>query len=448
MGSIRSINGRRVARGAGELDGSPITPGGLLEAIDEHTRQLLGRRTGSRRERLITRALRIADMLGLAVAFAVAALVWPGHGVSDSASELTLFALALPCWMLAATLDGLYRGDRMRRRPAIVEDVVGSLRLLTIGAWLVLVVSRLGGSDRPGVLVVAGFWALALLTVPAARAAARAACWRTVGFEQNTVIVGAGEVGQLICRELLAHPEYGANVVGFVDRAPRVRRHDLPERLSVLGSPDRLPEIIERLGVERVVISFSREPVSELLALVRRLQPMNVRIDVVPRLYELMGPQATLRSVAGVPLIGLPAHRPSTASRTLRRTIDVVGASVALIVCSPLIAYIAARIRRESPGPVFIRRNRPGPDAEEFTAVEFRATRVLDDPERETGRASMSITAVSGTVGLYQLARIEPVTEIGRWLRRTGLDGLPHLLNVLSGDIPLSGVWNRRRSRD
>ena len=395
MGSITSLSGRSASHGSGERDGSPVMADDPLETIDEHTRQLLGRRTGARRDRV---------------------------------------------WMLAGQLAGLRRGDGRTPLRAIRDDVRAALPLLTLAAWLVLVISRLAGSPRPGVLVVAGLWMIAVVTVPAARALVRVACRRATGYAQNTVIVGAGEVGQLICHELLDHPEYGANVVGFVDRAPMMRREDLPERLSVLGAPDRLPEIIERLGVERVVISFSREPVSELLALVRRLQSTNVQIDLVPRLFELVGSRASLNSVAGVPLIRLRPSRRPTLSRILKRGLDIVGAALALVVLSPLMAYVAARIRRDSPGPVLVRQTRLGPGAVEFTALNFRTTRTADDPSGESGRPSMSITPVLTADGLYSLVPAEAVTDTGQWLRRTGLDELPQLLNVLRGDIPLSAV--------
>jgi FlaA1/EpsC-like NDP-sugar epimerase len=254
MGSITSLHGGSASRGAGEFDLSLLTPDGLHEKLDEHSRQLIGRPTGSRRKHLIAAVL---------------------------------------------------LGDRRPLVRAIRDDVVGAFRLLTLGAWLVLLISRLAGSSRPDVLGVAGVWALALVTVPAARALARLASRRAPGYAQNTVIVGAGEVGQRICHELLEHPEYGANVIGFVDGSPKIRRQDLPDRLGMLGTPDRLPELIDRLGIERVVISFSRERDSELLALVRRLQSTGVRIDLVPRLFELVEPRAALHSVAGLPLIRL-----------------------------------------------------------------------------------------------------------------------------------------------
>ena len=151
--------------------------------------------------------------------------------------------------------------------------------------------------------------------LPLARTVARRACKRARAYEQNTLIVGAGEVGQLIARKLVKHPEYGVNVVGFIDRDPKARRPDLPEHLAILGGPERLPEIVKCLDVERVVIAFSNEPVSELLSLLRQLRAFPVQIDLVPRLFELVGPRLTVHAVEGLPLLGLPPNRASRTSR-------------------------------------------------------------------------------------------------------------------------------------
>ena len=170
-----------------------------------------------------------------------------------------------------------------------------------------------------------GSWPLASCRL--ARTVARRACKRAPAYEQNTLIVGAGEVGQLIARKLVKHPEYGVNVVGFIDRDPKARRPDLPEHLAILGGPERLPEIVKCLDVERVVIAFSNEPVEELLSLLRQLRAFPVQIDLVPRLFELVGPRLTVHAVEGLPLLGLPPNHASRTSRMLKRLVDIVGAA-------------------------------------------------------------------------------------------------------------------------
>jgi exopolysaccharide biosynthesis polyprenyl glycosylphosphotransferase len=444
MATITPIAARRLRRDSSQdprFDAAAVVAGNLIAETDDHTRELIARHPRSRRGRLIPRTLVLADVVGLCLAFLAAGLWWRGDALFGATPELKLFALFVPCWILVAKLHGLYQRDEERADHCTTDDIVGVFHVVTIGAWLLVVASRVEGVDGPGVLDVAVFWALALCLIPLARAVARLACRRAGAYEQNTVIVGAGDVGQLICRKLIKHPEYGANVVGFVDRTPKVRRADLPEHLSILGGPDRLPEIIERLQVERVIIAFPHESASELLALLGRLRSLSVQIDLVPWLFELVGPRISVHAVEGLPLIGLPAQRPSVSSRVVKRAIDVVGAAIGLIVLSPLMAYIALRIRRESAGPALFRQTRLGTGMKEFTVLKFRTMKVDTDAvaHREYIRRSMSFSAEPEANGLYKLDRSDALTSVGRWLRKTSLDELPQLLNVLKGDMSLVG---------
>ena len=124
-------------------------------------------------------------------------------------------------------------------------------------------------------------------------------------FWQNTVIVGAGDVGQLIARKLRQHPEYAIRLVGFVDETPREPRSDLGE-LRLLGSPDVLPELVERFNIDRVIVAYSSESHEALLWMIHKLKARSVQIDLVPRLFEAVGPKVDMHTVEALPLIGLP----------------------------------------------------------------------------------------------------------------------------------------------
>ncbi len=390
---------------------------------------------------MVPRMLVLADLIGLTLAYLLATVQWSGHGTFGSTRALALFVLTLPCWVLVAKLHGLYHRDEEYADHSTTDDIVGVFHLVTIGAWLMLVALRLAGWNRPGIVSMIVFWLFALCIVPLARTIARRACKRNQAYEQNTVIVGAGDIGQLICRKFIKHPEYGVNVVGLVDTAPKIRRPDLPDHISILGGPERLPEIIERLQVERVVIAFSNEPVSELLKLLRRLRSLGVQIDLVPWLFELIGPRVSVHTVEGLPLLGLPPQRGSATARVLKRALDIVVAGVSLMILAPLMAYIALAIRRDSVGPVLFRQTRLGTGMKEFTALKFRTMKVNTDTEahREYIRRSMSRGAGAEGNGLYKLDRSDAVTGVGRWLRKTSLDELPQLINVLKGDMSLVG---------
>ncbi|MEA2212398.1 MAG: hypothetical protein QOF83_2346 [Solirubrobacteraceae bacterium] len=441
MSSVAVIKDRRAGGAESELDSARWPAADWQGMVSEHTRDLLRRSPQSRRGRLVPRALLIADLVGLTAAYLVATYRWGGDGALGSVRELTLFAASLPCWAVVAKLHGLYHRDEERADHCTTDDIVGVLHLVTIGAWLLLVASRLQGQNGPGILNLAAFWLLAVCSVPLARTVARRICRGRRAYEQNTVIVGAGDIGQLICRKLTKHPEYGANVVGFVDRTPKQRRADLPDHLAVLGPPERLPEIIASLQVERVVIAFSNEPASQMLALLRQLRPLGVQIDLVPWLFELIGPRGSVHSVEGLPVIGVSPRRPSRVAQMIKRTIDIGGASAGLMVLSPLMAYIALCIRRDSPGPILFRQTRLGVGMREFSALKFRTMKVDTDTEahRDYIRRIMSHDVSAEGSGLYKLDRSDAVTRPGRWLRRTSLDELPQLINVLRGEMSLVG---------
>jgi exopolysaccharide biosynthesis polyprenyl glycosylphosphotransferase len=433
-----------------DLDTGPVRPAPavrpegdeeLIHALDDHTRSLLRRGRHARRDRVVPRSLLVADLAGLGLAYYLATLVASGNGALGSRRELVVFVLTLPLWVIAAKLHGLYEHDHECTDHSTTRDVVGIFHLVTTGVFILLVASRLAGHTNPSIDAMLIFWALAVGILPLARTIARDACKRSASYAQNAIIVGAGEVGQLIGRKLLRHPEYGVNVVGFVDREPRARRADLPEHFTILGPPERLPELVRLLDVERVVIAFSHATSSELLTLVRRLQGLPTRIDLVPRLFELVGPGAHLYGVEGIPLLGVTATRGGRAPRTAKRAVDVVGSAVGLLLLAPLFAYIGARIRLDSPGPIFFRQTRLGMNMDDFTVLKFRTMKVQTDPaaHRDYIKATMRASAEPNGSGLYKLDRSDSVTRVGRWLRRTSLDELPQLINVLRGDMSLVG---------
>src|SRR5581483_11243952 len=136
-----------------------------------------------------------------------------------------------------------------------------------------------------------------------------------------------------------------------VDAEPR-ERHPGLTHLAVLGTTESLPEIVSAHDVERVVVAFSKEAPAATLRVLRALGQANVQIDIVPRLFEIVGPTVGVHGIEGVPIISLPQTRMSRRARAIKRCIDVVGASAGLLLTAPLFAFFAFRIKRDSPGPV------------------------------------------------------------------------------------------------
>lgn len=420
---------------------SPTLAVGSLDARTLRVLEFRSRRGPHlRRGWFMRRILLATDTVALVVAFSAAVAMTGTADAVATRAEFALFALTLPLWFAAAKLHGLYAHDESRAGHSTVTEFRSVLQVVTLGTWIVFGASWLAGMASPAPLHLVLFWALAIVLLIAFRAIARTAIRDRTGYLQNAVIFGAGEVGQLVARKLLHHHEYGINVVGFVDADPKSRRADLGH-LSVLGGPESLPDVIELLDVERVIVAFSNEPDRETVEVLRSLRQLDIHVDLVPRLFQLVGPNVALHDVEGLPLMGLPPVRLTRSGRFLKRTLDIVGSAALLVVTAPLFAYIAWRIKRDSPGPIFFRQIRLGMNMKEFTALKFR-TMALDADDavhREYIRSTMSASAVAGKNGIYKLERRDAVTKVGGWLRRTSLDELPQLINVLRGDMSLVG---------
>jgi exopolysaccharide biosynthesis polyprenyl glycosylphosphotransferase len=395
------------------------------------------------RGRLVRRALTTADAVGLFAAFVITAVIFgPGEGAHHHlalAAEYLLFLATLPLWLVGAKLYQLYDRDEERTDHTTFGDFVGVLHLVTVGVWLLFLGARITGYADPELERVATFWAIALVLLTAGRAVARAYCHRRPEYKQRTLIVGAGEVGQLVARKFEQHPEYGIDVVGFVDDNPRPLRPDIKSR--VVGTLAAIRRLVEQENVERVVVAYSEAPTGETIPLVRELTRMDVQVDIVPRLFDTLGPDLLVHSVEGMPLLGMPTSKLLPFSRALKRATDVIGAVTLLVLTAPLFAIVALWVRRDSPGPIFFRQTRLGEGMQPFVALKFRTMFVDTDDtaHREFIKATMNSTAAPAGNGLYKLERSSSITSSGRFLRKTSLDELPQLINVLRGEMSLVG---------
>jgi exopolysaccharide biosynthesis polyprenyl glycosylphosphotransferase len=438
-----------------------ILPGsayGDALVADERTVEILERRkeVTHRRGWVVRRMLLLADVTGLTAAFLLAEVV-AGSGIARAD---TLFFLAtLPGWILVARLYGLYGHDEEHTDHSTADEFVGVFHLVTIGAWLLFAGAWLTGFWSPDLAELVLFWGVAIGFVTVGRAVGRAVCRQTISYLQNTIIVGAGDVGQLVARKLLQHPEYGINLVGFVDSAPKDRRQDLGH-LTLLGSPAELPGLMKLYDVERVVIAFSNDSHEETLSLIRSLKSFAVQIDIVPRLFEVVGPGVAIHSVEGLPLVGLPSLRLSRSAQALKRMLDLTVSAGALLALAPVFACIAVRIKLDSPGPVFFRQMRMGSGDRPFRMVKFR-TMTIDADERRDEVAHLNMHGQNGgDARMLKVPNDPRVTNVGRLLRRTSLDELPQLINVFRGDMSIVGPrplpldedervedWGRQRLR-
>jgi exopolysaccharide biosynthesis polyprenyl glycosylphosphotransferase len=401
-----------------------------------------GHRTKRRRD-VVRRKLVVADVLGLAAGFAVMQLLLGTSNADDRvsfASEAVLFLASLPIWVALARAAGLYSRDEERPEHTTIDDLVGVFQLVTVCVWLIFVVATLSGLASPDLEKWVLFWFLAIVLVSAARALARLVARRSPDYRQDAVVVGTDKTGQLLARKIMQHPEFGIDLIGFVDPSPRELRTEL-SNVPVLGGPEELPELVERLDLDRVVIGFSGLTDRKLMELARTLQLQGVQVDVIPRLYEAIGPNARIHSLEGVQLVSLPPIRMSRDALVLKRAFDLVGASLLLLLTWPLFVALAVWIKLDSPGPVLFRQTRLGLNEHPFEALKFRTMRADTSSEEHRAyvRRLMSADAAPEHGGLYKLERPQEVTQVGSFLRRSSLDELPQLWNVLRGQMSLVG---------
>jgi exopolysaccharide biosynthesis polyprenyl glycosylphosphotransferase len=388
----------------------------------------------------VRRALVLADTLAILCAYTIAEVIYSSSHVAgrfDEAAETGLFMLSLPLWLVLAKVYGLYSRDEERTDHTTADEIFSVFNMLAVGTLGFYAITYLfPGLTAIPLAKILTFLALAIPLVVITRAVARSICKHTDAYTQNTLILGAGLVGQRVARKLLQHPEYGVNVVGFVDESPQARDAELGD-LTILGRLDSLPWIVREYDVERVIVAFWREPTLTTLALVRDLNELDVQVDIVPRLFEVVGPESTIHSAEGLPLLSLRPARLGRAALAAKRTMDIAGSFVGLIVLSPFLAAAAIAIKLDSPGPVFFRQTRVGLQNKEFQILKFR-TMVVDADARKQEVAHLNKHR-GGDERMFKVEHDPRITRVGGFLRHRSLDEFPQLFNVLRGQMSLVG---------
>ncbi|MCW2997235.1 MAG: sugar transferase [Solirubrobacterales bacterium] len=390
-----------------------------------------------------------ADVLGIVLAVLVTRMSSTVLHLDAGADLLVIGILLLPAWFVMSVIYRLHFLDAERADHGTADELVRVVGALLAAAWLVAVVGGLLGPEpAPSVealtaLVLVGSVVIALVRIPA-----RAFLRRHPAFRQRTIVVGAGTGGGLLAEKLRRHREYGMDFIGFLDAEPR----DLPDTTppgDLLGPLESLERTVRRERIDRAFIapSFTRTE-DVMVGAARRLGSMGVQVDIVPALFELVGPRTTLHAIEGLPMIGLPPPGPSRTTRVAKRALDVMLAAGGLIVLSPLLLVVALLVRLDSPGPVLYRRQLIGRGRRQFAILKFRTMRL----EACRGAAYGGAPAETAFLELlsdpshgaefhrsYKFRDDPRVTKVGALLRRTSLDELPQLCNVLRGELSLVG---------
>jgi len=247
----------------------------------------------------------------------------------------------------------------------------------------------------------------------------------------RVLIVGAGEAGRAVMRSLVALPELGYHVVGFVD--DDTTKCDIG-RFKALGTLEAVSGLLEREKVDEVIITLPWMYQRQIAGLVRTCEQQRVRARVVPDLFQLALNQVDVTDVGGIPLIGIKEAAIPRVGRMVKRGLDIGLSFILLIVTAPLMALIALIVTLESPGPALFWQTRIGERGRPFSIVKFRSMRQGAEAEKPK---LLALNEADGP--LFKIKDDPRLTRFGKVLRRFSLDELPQLFNILVGDMSLVG---------
>jgi exopolysaccharide biosynthesis polyprenyl glycosylphosphotransferase len=373
-----------------------------------------------RRDARVRRALGIADLLAGGVALAAAFVV----GV-DSPTPLALAAPLL--LVLLCKLARLYDRDEHVIRKSTLDqapEMTQAATTFTLVIWLVSDLFVSGGFDK---IEAAVLWGTLILGLFVFRVAARRLAEQVITAERLLVLGSAEAAERLGSRLELAH-SINAVLVGRVALDRDDRASPPP-----LGPLDDLDYVLRSSGIERVIIAPSARTSDEQLDTIRLVKSLGVKVSVLPRLFEVVGSSMEFDDVDGITLLGLRRYGLSRTSWIVKRTFDLVAVTIGLAVLAPLLITIAIAIKVTSSGPVLFRQPRVGRRGHCFEMLKFRT--MYDGADAQKAK----LRERNETNGLFKLTEDPRVTPVGRILRRTSLDELPQLINVLRGEMSLVG---------
>jgi exopolysaccharide biosynthesis polyprenyl glycosylphosphotransferase len=335
---------------------------------------------------------------------------------------------------------GLYR---TRLRALLLDGVAPVVSAVSVAAMTVAMLGLFVNGQIPTQSDWVRAWLFALLGVGAGRSIlAFAQRWararRLVG--KPVLIMGAGMVGAQVARRLESHPEYGLTPVGFLDDDPRsvaeVGGRDVP----VLGTIEDLDETVMSTGVKNLIVAFSSVADAHVSRLIQRCQELGIEVSVVPRMFDTINNRVGYDTVGGLPLMSFTTVNPRGVQFALKHAFDRVFALVLLVLLSPVILCAALAVRLSSRGPILFRQRRVGRDGKVFDLYKFRSMHLApSQPERTEDEETAIEFLLGGDTAPGGVEGDDRRTAVGRVLRRSSLDELPQLLNVLRGEMSIIG---------
>jgi len=351
---------------------------------------------------------------------------WPVplyYGVPPLREYLFLGVFILPIW------GGIFKGMRLyrpRRVSTHLREIGDILKASTLATLVLMVTAYFLKDPEFSRMVFVYFWGLSSAGLICSRLIFRELLRvaRRRGYNlRHILIVGTEHLGQTLRQQIGRYPELGLRIVGFLTRYP----HEVGQRLdgiAILGHIDQIQSIVRTAKVDQVFITLPLETQASMEKMLRELGNEMVDINVIPDLYQYAILRGSVEEFEGLPIITLSGSPMYGWNTILKRAFDLCIGMPALLLCAPVLGVIALLVKMTSRGPAFYVQERMGFDGRVFGMVKFRTMGV--DAERETG-------------AVWTLEDDPRRTPLGVFLRRTSLDELPQLWNVLKGEMSLVG---------
>lgn len=346
---------------------------------------------------------------------------------------LPLVGLLTVVLVLANRREGAY--DVRRGRP-LFDDVYGVINATTTAIMLLVVLvffyRRLFYSRI--IFVYAGLLIVLLLGLARVIRSIVLSRLRQAGRGVDRVlIIGAGEVGRTVMRNLIAQPDLGYRVIGFLDDNPAKSDTDIGP-IKAFGPIEGLPQVLRENAIDQVIITLPWQYHRKVVRLVNEAEQSGVRARVVPDLFQLSLGGVDAEAINGIPLISIRQSALTGFNQTLKRAVDLLIASVGGIILAPVWLATAIAIKLDSPGPVFFRQERVGRGGKRFLVYKFRSMYVDAEAQLEKLRAHNEAAGP-----LFKMRDDPRRTRVGRFIRKTSIDELPQLINVVRGEMSLVG---------
>lgn len=402
-------------------------------------------RFGYMYHRLLFAADVLALIAGCGITLLVARLAGAGN---DSVTWSLLVLAAIPVWGLVAFLFGLYGDVETRFRLDYVNELVPTVTALIVWSWFVALLGGVFTPEGPNLFGPAVLWLASIPLVLLLRALARTYAATRSWYSRSVALLGDQVTVRRIKERIERHPDWGISIELTLSRPMESDRWEMTGvRAGENGYPLDLrnypltplgaARLVRDCGIRRVIVAGGSGSLETRTELVHTLLDRDVAVDYVTGGPETLFAQSTPQHLEGMAMMSVRPSRPGPLARTIKRVVDVVLSSALLVVAAPLLAFASIRIKRDSPGPVFFRQVRSGLREEPFEVIKLRT--MYDGAHDQREQLRRDTVSDGNDDVLFKLDDDPRVTEVGRWLRRTSLDELPQLWNVLKGDMSMVG---------